>query len=111
MENYQAFSKERYNELQLQQIRLGMEKGLNVTYYLSPKFNWIQMYHIRKGLELGLPVSVYAKFEFNEGQMLQIKQAVIDEVDYTMLLDSDIFDYEMAAIRKKLLSDKLTNVA
>ena len=43
MKTYQAFSKERYNELQLQQIRLGMEQGLNVTYYLSPKFNWIQM--------------------------------------------------------------------
>ncbi len=49
---------------QMEEIRMGLEAGLDVSLYARPEFDWEQMQEIRLGLEDGLDVSVYAKPEF-----------------------------------------------
>ena len=44
---------------------LGLEKGLDISWYAKEDFNKNQMAEIREGLEDNLNVSIYAKPEFN----------------------------------------------
>ena len=46
---------------QMQEIRLGLEKELDVSIYAKPEFRYGQMQEIRLGLEKELDVSIYAK--------------------------------------------------
>ena len=63
----------KFNYSQKEQIRFGLEKGLNVHIYAKPEFDYEQMRQIRLGLEQGLDVNVYAKAEFNNIQMQKIR--------------------------------------
>ncbi len=45
---------------QLEEIRKGLEAGVDVSVYAKPEYNWEQMQEIRWGLESGVDVSVYA---------------------------------------------------
>ena len=49
----------KFNEKQLKEIRLGLEKGLDVSIYAKPEFNNLQMKEIRLCLEKGLDISLY----------------------------------------------------
>ena len=51
---------------------LGLEKGLNISWYANKDFNSNQMWFIRLGLESNVDVSIYADLKYNENQMLQI---------------------------------------
>ena len=50
-----------------------MAKGLDISKYADPKFNDLQMWQIRQGLEAGLDVSKYANPKFDYLQMEQIR--------------------------------------
>lgn len=58
-----------FDENQRNEIKLGIEKDLNVLWYSRPEFNHLQMREIREGLELGLNVSIYAKNYFDYKSM------------------------------------------
>jgi len=58
-----------FDKKQQKQIRDGLEKGLDISWYANLGYNWEQMDEIRKGLEANLDVSVYAKKDFNSIQM------------------------------------------
>ena len=64
---------EKFDYLQMDEIRFGQVAGLDTSIYADPKFNWKQMSYIRQGLQEGLDVSWYAKPEFNSPQMLRIQ--------------------------------------
>ena len=51
IERYRRLS---FDVLQLEQIRIGLEKGLDVEKYLDPDMNWIQMETIREAMENGV---------------------------------------------------------
>ena len=51
----------KFNYGQMHEIRLGLEKGLDVSIYAKPEFDHIQMQEIRLGLEKELDLSIYAK--------------------------------------------------
>ena len=53
-----------FNESKKEEIRLGIENGIDVSIYAKPEFNEYQMFNIRYGLENNLDVSLYAKPEF-----------------------------------------------
>ena len=59
--------------VQLEQIRLGLEKGLNVEVYAKPEFDCWKMEEIRRGLSEDLDVSIYARPEFKSYQMEEIR--------------------------------------
>ena len=42
-----------FNENQMREIRLGLEKNIDVTPYLNPTINWDEMERIRLKLESG----------------------------------------------------------
>ena len=54
---------------QMEEIRLGLVKNLDVAVYASPEFSNYLMEEIRLGLEKNLDVSVYAKPEYTHDQM------------------------------------------
>ena len=53
----------------MKEIREGLEKNLDISFYANSKYNWEQMFHIKDGLEENLDVSIYAKPEFDYEQM------------------------------------------
>ena len=53
-----------YDEDQMEEIRIGMEEGLDVSIYADPEYMPLQMEAIRIGLEKGLDVSKYANRKF-----------------------------------------------
>ena len=61
------------------QIRIGLQKGLDISFYADSKFAWEQMDEIRLGLEDKLDVSVYAKSEYSWEQMRQIREELLKE--------------------------------
>lgn len=61
----QLIDKYFFNESKKEEIRLGIENGIDVSIYAKPEFNVNQMVEIRKGLEQNLNVSLYAKPEFD----------------------------------------------
>ena len=62
----------------MEQIRLGLESDLDITFYKNPKFDYLQMHLIRIGLENGLDVSKYAKTEYSWEQMREIKEDLLE---------------------------------
>ncbi len=55
------YARSEFNAEQMREIRLGLEKGLDVSVYARPEFNWEQMEQIRFGLEKRLNVSRVCK--------------------------------------------------
>ena len=54
-----------FDKKQQEEIILGLEKGLDISWYAKEDFNKNQMAEIREGLEDNVDVSIYAKPEFN----------------------------------------------
>ena len=51
-----GYADPKYSWEQMEQIRLGVEKGLDVTLYAKPELSWGKMQQIRWGLENSLGV-------------------------------------------------------
>ncbi|MBQ1902575.1 MAG: DUF342 domain-containing protein [Lachnospiraceae bacterium] len=63
----------RFDEDQMEEIRIGLEEGLDVSIYADPEFMPLKMEAIRIGLEKGLDVSKYARHEYDWFQMEEIR--------------------------------------
>ena len=70
---------DQFNEKQQEQIRLGLEKNIDVSIYAKSKFNSWQMEEIREGLKEGLDVLLYAKPKYNWKKMKRIRTKVLKE--------------------------------
>ena len=53
----------------MRQIRIGLEKNLDVLIYAKEELNYLQMEQIRIGLEQGLRVEVYSKVKYDSDKM------------------------------------------
>ena len=62
-----------FDEIQQKKIKIGLEKGLNVSVYAKSEFDWPQMEQIGLGLEDNLDVSIYANSKYNWKQMYYLK--------------------------------------
>jgi hypothetical protein len=60
----------------MQQIRFGLEKSIDVSWYANPEFEWKQMKQIRLGLEEGLDVSYYTNPKITIYGIVEIKNAL-----------------------------------
>lgn len=54
------YEQQNFDNFQLNEIRLGLERGVNVSIYADRSYHWGQMQMIRNGLERHLDVSKYA---------------------------------------------------
>ena len=72
------YAKPEFDNRQMQEIRLGLEHKVDVSKYANTRFSWAQMQEIRLGLENNLDVLKYAKPEIDWVQMRMIKEILLD---------------------------------
>ena len=74
--------------IQMQQIRLGLMNGIKAEEYARVDYDWFQMEEIRKGLEAGVNISAFASPDISFDRMQQIRlglEAGIDLSAYKFL--------------------------
>mgnify|MGYP001787905760 CR=1 FL=1 len=68
-----------FNEIQQEQIMLGLENNVDISIYAKDCFDFEQMEQIRLGLEANLDVSLYANPEYNWEQMKELRLKLLEE--------------------------------
>lgn len=122
------YQKLHLSNAQLIQVLKGLEKHLDVSYYLDPKFTAMQMSILRKGLKEGLdlkvwlqkgfdwmqleeiylgyknnlPIEDYCILDYNSAQMKQIRLGLMKQLDVSVYLSPKFSANEMNEIRKGL---------
>jgi len=92
-----------FNELQKEELRKGLRKGLDIRYYMDPKYKRKQMREIRKGLESGVDVSKYAYYKFSHKQMKEIREGLEEGINVDVFCSVKI-DYRSMNIARFLAS-------
>ena len=69
-----------FDKGQQEQIKLGLEKNLDVSIYAKKEYSWEQMEQIRWGLEANLDVSIYAKPNISHLQMDLMREKLLEEL-------------------------------
>lgn len=93
-----------YQKAQNQELKLGMEQGLDVSLYANPEFNWLQMEQIRLGLKDKLDVSVYTNPAYSYETMRQVRLALYSDINLVPYIDRGFTDDDLEEIRLALLS-------
>ena len=70
-----------YSPPQLHQIRLGIDHGVDVSFYDSAEMTFRQMREIRIGLEQEIDVSFYANKYYRDKQMREIRLGLMERMD------------------------------
>lgn len=122
------YQKLHLSNAQLIQVLKGLEKHLDVSYYLDPKFSAMQMSILRKGLKEGLdlkvwlrkgfdwpqleeiylgyknhlPIEDYCTLDYNSAQMKQIRLGLMSQLNVSAYLSPKFSANEMCEIRKGL---------
>ena len=99
---FQMLDKQSYLEEQNQEIRLGLEEGLDVSIYSKPELYWMQMEQIRMGLKDKVNVSAYADSAYGYNTMKQIRLSFYSSTDLTPYLDRGFESSELEQIRLAL---------
>ncbi|WP_276798719.1 JAB domain-containing protein, partial [Fusobacterium gonidiaformans] len=92
----------KFSSHQMDEIQYGLSEELDISKYADPKFNSMQMSQIRLGLKKGLDVSRYADPKFDWSQMEQIRYGLEDGLDISKYTDSKFDEAQMAEIRYRL---------
>lgn len=92
--------------IEIRYIRLGLEKGFDVSIYNKPEYDYSQMEAIYEGMEKGLDISWYAKPEFDSFTMSIIKFGLEKGVDVSSVAKAELDDYEIFAGILKLIHEK-----
>ena len=88
-----------FDELQKEQIALGIKNNIDVFVYAKPEFGWQQMKEIRLGLENNIDVSIYAKSEFDSGQMIEIRLGLEYNLNVSVYAKTEFKSQQMREIR------------
>lgn len=100
VEKYRRLS---FDVAQLEQIRKGLETGIDVSAYLDPEKSWVEMEEIRISLESGFDMNFYIKKGFDWIQCKEIRKGIQDGVDVSYYLKPDFLASQMKEIRKGLI--------
>jgi len=92
----------KFGSMEMGQILQGLEDGVDVSVYADPKYDWEQMWEIREGLEKGLDVSVYADPKYSWKQMRQIRYGLSSGLDVSQYADPKYDNKQMKQIREEL---------
>lgn len=99
VEKYRRLS---FNVLQLEQIRKGLESGIDVTAYLDPGKSWLEMQEARVSMESGFPMQKYIRQGFDWLQCIEIREGIQAGVDVSQYMDVNYLAPQMKEIRKGL---------
>ena len=99
IERYRRLS---FDVLQLEQIRIGLEKGLDVEKYLDPDMNWIQMETIREAMENGVDLEKLKDEGYSLLQCQEIILGMKEKLDVSLYKDVHFLPAQMKEIRKGL---------
>ena len=103
MENVRKkYEEEGFLKDQIDEIEIGIQKGLKVSYYAKKEFLAIQMHQIRLGLEEKLAVAKYARPEYDWFQMEEIREGLKNGLDVSKYADPKMSYEIMREIRKGL---------
>ena len=86
----------------LREILIGLEEGLEISYYANHEFNYHQMREIRRGLEKRLDVSIYAKPLYQPRQMHEIRKGLESGIDVSKYSSMIYSARDMKEIRMRL---------
>ena len=98
----EKYQKEGFSPDQIDEIEIGLQKGLNVSLYAKKEFLAIQMHQIRLGLEEKLPVEKYANPEYDWFQMEEIREGLKTKLDISKYADPKLSYEVMREVRKGL---------
>lgn len=87
---------------QQQEIKEGLQAGLDVSVYAKPELYAIQMRQIRLGLMAGLPVGIYASDKYDWFQMEEIRLGLEHKIDINKYADPSVPFDTMRQIREGL---------
>lgn len=104
--NPDEINKRKLLESEIKYIRVGLEKGFDVSVYNKPEYNYAQMEAIYEGMDKGLDVSWYAKPEFDSFKMSLIKLGLEKGIDVSSIAKVEFDDYEIFSRLLKLIHDK-----
>lgn len=104
--NPDEINKRKLLENEIKYIRLGLEKGFDVSIYNKPEYDYAQMEAIYEGMEMGLDISWYAKPEFDAFTMRIIKLGLEKGVDVSSVAKPELDDYDIFAEILKQIHEK-----
>lgn len=99
----QIYASKDFMPQQMYQLRLGLEAGLEMAPYADPEYDWFQLEEIRIGLEEELDVSLYDRLDIPSRKMHQMRRGLEEKLDLTQYLIYD--DGIMKQIRHALMAD------
>ena len=79
--NISYYAKKEFLAIQMRQIRLGLEENLDAVKYAKPEYDWFQMEEIREGLKAGLDISKYADPRMSYEIMREIRKGLAEGID------------------------------
>lgn len=98
--NYAIYAKAGYNEWKMKEVRLGMEKGFDLTPYLDTH-NHNQMHQIRLGMESQNDYKTYDDVRFKQAQMAEILAGLQKGLDVSAYAD---FNLPIEVMRSRRIS-------
>lgn len=99
IEKYRRLS---FDVLQLEQIRRGLENGIEVEKYLDPQKSWLEMEEIRISLETGFDMQLYIAQGYDWMQCNEIRAGIQAGLDVSCYCDVNYLAPQMKEIRKGL---------
>ncbi len=91
------YQKLHLSNAQLIQVLKGLEKHLDVSYYLDPKFTAMQMSILRRGLKEGLDLKVWLEKGFD---WTQLEEIYLGYKNHLPIEDYCTLDYDCAQMRQ-----------
>ena len=104
--NPDEINKRKLLESEIKYIRLGLEKGYDVSIYNKPEYDYAQMEVIYEGLEKGLDISWYSKPEFDSFKMKLIKLGLEKGIDVSSFAKVEFDDYDIFSGLLKMIHEK-----
>ena len=100
-----------FNAEQAKEIRLGLERNLNVNVYANSELDAEQMKQIRLGLTQQLPVEMYATTDFSSVQMKQLRielmvHRIIEEIKQKF---AELWEKIKAGAKEAVSADEIVN--
>ncbi|MCR4584234.1 MAG: FapA family protein [Lachnospiraceae bacterium] len=94
-----------YGYPQLDEIKKGIDHGVDVSFYDDAALSFRQMREVRIGLEMGLDVSFYANKFYKDKQMREIRLGLMDGLDVSGYARFVYSTSDMEERRMKLVND------
>ena len=104
--NVKELREKGFNVFQLEQIRQGLQEGVDVSVYMDGRYSWLDMEEIRKGLKQGIDMTAYREAGYSTAQKREIRKGLARGLDVSIYDKKDFLSEQMKQIRLGL-QDKL----